>query len=163
MSKPIFKTEEKNVSYSLKNIFNKVEEEKTEAETNQNLPQEPFAEEQLLKLWQAFLEQLKIENKIPSYNALLTAKVKLLDNFQIEFVFSSLSTSEEFTAKKERLILELRQKLNNHSIEFVTRIDNSQTKSYIQTKPEIFMEMAKKNPLLLKLKNEFGLDLNSND
>lgn len=151
------------MSFNLKKIFDKVEEEKPEVEVNQNLPKDKFTKEQVEFVWQEFLAQLKAESKIPSYNALFTAKWNIKDEFQIEFEFSSLSTLAEFDVNKERLILEMRKKLNNFSIDFITFINNSVTENFIKTKPELFMEMAKKNPVLLKLKNEFGLDLNSND
>lgn len=115
------------------------------------------------QVWQEFLTELKAENKIPSYNALYTAKLELKENFIIEFEFSSLSTSAEFDGMRERLILKMRKAFNNYSLEFVTKINSAKTENYIKSKPEIFKEMAEKNPVLLKLKNEFGLDLNSND
>lgn len=116
-----------------------------------------------MKFWNEFVANLKIQNKIPAYNALHTAKITLKDEFKIIFEFSSLSLSSEFDLQKDALMRTFRDKLNNHYIEFEVQIHSKSTQNFIKSKAEIFQEMVEKNPILLKMKNEFGLDLNSND
>lgn len=162
--KPISNKSEAPVSFNLKTIFDKVEEEKTVIENRDNLPKEKFTETQFMEVWNEFVENLKIQKQIPSYNALHTAKITLENELKINFEFSSLSLSSEFDLQKDALMRTMRQKLNNHHIEFEVQISKSEeTKTYIKTKKDIFTEMAEKNPILLKMKNEFGLDFNSND
>jgi DNA polymerase-3 subunit gamma/tau len=52
----------------------------------------------------------------------------------------------------------LRQSLNNYSIKFKFNVakDDSERRPY--TSIEVFAAMAKKNPTVLKLRDEFGLD-----
>lgn len=110
------------------------------------------------------MDNLKKQNKIPAYNALHTAKISLKEeNHRISFKFSSLSLSSEFELQKENLVLSMRDKLRNHFIEFEVSIEAEATQNYVKSKAEIFREMAEKNPVLLKMKNDFGLDFNSND
>lgn len=116
-----------------------------------------------MKIWNEFVENLKIQNKIPAYNALHTAKVSLRDELKIIFEFSSLTLASEFDLQKDALMRTLREKLKNHYIEFEVHIEAKSAQNFIKSKMEIFQEMAEKNPILLKMKNEFGLDLNSND
>lgn len=133
-------------------------------EDRSNLPKENFTETQFMTVWNEFVENLKTQKQIPAYNALHTAKITMENELKINFEFSSLTLSVEFDLQKDVLMRTLRQKLNNHYIEFEVQISKSEeTKTYIKTKTDIFKEMAEKNPILLKMKNEFGLDLNSND
>lgn len=110
------------------------------------------------------MENLKSKKQIPAYNALHTAKVSIAEDLKVNFEFSSLSLSAEFDLQKDALVRSIREKLKNHYIEFEVTIAQTEiVQNYIKSKSEIFKEMAEKNPVLLKMKNEFGLDLNSND
>ena len=102
-------------------------------------------------------------NKIPAYNALHTGKVQLKENFQIEFEFTSASLANEFDLEKDNLMRFLREKLNNHLVEFQTKIIEDFTKKYVKTNQDKFKDMVDQNPILLKMKDEFGLDYNSNE
>lgn len=162
--KPISNKSEAPVSFNLKTIFDKVEEEKIVIENRDNLPKEKFTETQFMTVWNEFVENLKIQKQIPAYNALHTAKINLENEFKINFEFSSLTLSSEFDLQKDALMRILRQKLQNHYIEFEVQISKGElTQTYIKSKTDIFKEMAEKNPILLKMKNEFGFDFNSND
>lgn len=162
--KPITNKKETPVSFNLKTIFDKVEEEKPVIENRNDLPKEPFDLEKLMNVWNEFLNDLKSQNKIPAYNALHTAVISLTAPHIITFKFSSLSLSSEFDLQKDVLMLKMREDLQNHYIEFEVRISQAESnQNYIKSKAEIFKEMAEKNPVLLKMKNEFGLDFNSSD
>jgi DNA polymerase-3 subunit gamma/tau len=162
-SKPLQNSENRKSSFNLKTIFDKVEEEKPVIEKKENLPEEPFSEEDLLAVWNEFLTQLQTRNKIPVYNALHTGKISKLEKFQILFEFNSASLINEFDLQKEELMKLMREKLNNHSLEFLTKINRETAQNFVKTKAEIFNEMVKKNPILLKMKEEMGLDFNSNE
>lgn len=162
--KPISSQKPTPVSFNLKNIFDKVEEEKSVVEDRNNLPKEKFTEAQFKTAWNEFLENLKSQKQIPAYNAMHTAKVLIAEDLKAVFEFSSLSLSAEFDLQKDALVRSIREKLKNHYIEFEVKISETEiVQNYIKSKSEIFKEMAEKNPVLLKMKNEFGLDLNSND
>lgn len=153
-----------SLSFNLKNIFDKVEEEKPVVENRSNLPKENFSESELMTVWNEFLHNLKSQKQIPAYNALHTANVSLKEGLRIIFEFSSLSLSSEFDLQKDVLMRQMRDKLKNHYIEFDVQIVKAELRqSYIKSKSDIFKEMAEKNPILLKMKNEFGFDFNSND
>lgn len=159
--KPIQK--ELKSSFNLKNLFEKVEEEKPVLENLEDKPKSDFSEDTLAKLWDEFVENLRKENKIPAYNALHTGKVQLKENFQIQFEFTSSSLANEFELEKDNLMRYLREKLNNYAIEFFVVIKEDQTKTFVKTNLEKFKDMAEKNPILLKMKDQFGLDYNSNE
>jgi len=161
--KPLQSLSERKTSFNLKTIFDKVEEEKPVVEKAQDLPKQEFSEQDVLNCWGKFLQQLQTQHKVPAYNALHTGKVKLDDNFRILFEFNSASLVNEFDLEKDNLMRLMREKLNNHLIEFQTRINHSHSENYVKTKADIFNEMVKKNPILLKMKDEMGLDYNSNE
>ena len=150
-------------TFNLKNVFEQVEEEKEVTEDLSKKPKDDFDFEKLQNHWTEFLTLLQSENKIPAFNALQSGKLELKSNFKIRLDFSSASLVNEFDLQKERLMGFLREKLNNYSLEFETNIIHNHTENYIKSKAELFQEMAEENPLLLKMKEEFGLDLNSNE
>ncbi len=159
--KPISK--ETKGSFSLKNLFDKKEEEKQIPEQSGEKPNEEFSETFLLELWNEFLDNLSKANKIPVYNALHTGIVQLKTKFKIQFEFTSSSLAGEFELEKDNLMRFLREKLNNHHIEFQIKIKEDPSKKYVKSNQEKFMDMAQQNPILFKMKDEFGLDYNSNE
>ena len=116
-----------------------------------------------MNCWNEFLNRLQQQNKIPAYNALHTGKVFLKEGFKILFEFNSGSLVNEFDLEKDNLMRLIREKLNNYSIEFETQINHDTTRKFVKTKLDIFNEMVNKNPILLKMKDEMGLDINSNE
>ena len=152
-----------NRSFNLKTIFDKEEVAKKEPENFENLPKNQFSNEDVQKYWMEFLQQLQQENNIPAFNALSSGKVVLLDDFVIQFLFGSKSLINELQLQKEKLIIFLREKLNNYSLKIQEIVEHDESVNYIKTKADLFQELAKKNPILLKMKDELGFDLNSND
>ncbi len=132
-------------------------------EKPENLPKQMFTEQDVLNCWNLFLTELQAQHKIPVYNALHTGKIKLKDNFRILFEFNSGSLVNEFDLEKDNLMRLMREKLNNHFIEFETKISHQKSENFVKTKGDIFNEMVKKNPILLKMKDELGLDIHSNE
>lgn len=150
-------------TFNLKNIFDKVEEEVVEIENFDDKPRDQFSEEALMQYWSEFLTDLQKENKIPAFNALQSGIVKLQDNFVIDFEFSSATLANEFRLQREDLMNFLREKLNNYGIDFNVKVVSTIKTNYIKTNSEIFNDLAEKNPLLAKMKEELGLDYNSDD
>lgn len=150
-------------AFNLKNLFDSVESENSESADNREKAADEFSFETLENHWKEFLEKLITENKIVSFNALQSGKLVLKDDFKIEIEFNSSTLIFEFEQIKERLTLFLREKLNNEVFELIPVEVEGRSVNYIKSKAEIFKDMAERNPNLLKLKNELGLDYNSND
>jgi len=147
-------------AFNLKNLFDNVESENAESVDNSEKATDEFSFETLDNHWKEFLEKLRTENKIVSFNALQSGKLVLKDNFKIEIEFNSSALIFEFDQIKERLTLFLRERLNNEVFELIPVQVEGESVNYIKSKSEIFREMAERNPNLLKLKNELGLDYN---
>ncbi|MBO6213111.1 hypothetical protein [Algoriella sp.] len=146
-------------SFSLKMALpgNKVEEFQEEILRN-DLPREVFNLDQVKESWQKFLDRLKIEHNIPSYNALMTTNLEVIEN-EIIFEFSSHSSEQEFEVYRDRIRNSLRTQLKNHYFTIQIKLSEKEAENHILSKKDKFQKLSDKNPLLLKLKEEFGLDL----
>src|SRR5690606_5428043 len=125
------------ISFNLKTIFDKVEEEKPVMEKTGDLPKQNFTEQEMLHCWNEFLDRLQSQHKIPVYNALHTGKIKLGKDFRILFEFNSASLVNEFDLEKDNLMRLMREKLNNHFIEFETKISHQPSENFVKTKADI--------------------------
>lgn len=150
-------------SFDLSKLFDKVEEEKVVLEDLSGKPKDAFTLDQLKQHWEAFLQILQSENQIPSFNALQSGKIGLKPGFVIHFEFNSGSLEAEFNSQRTRLMHFFREQLNNYAIDFQVEIKEDKEVKFIITKADVFQQLAEKNPLLLKMKQEFGLDYNSED
>ena len=108
--------------------------------------------------WKRFLDRLKVEHNIPSYNALMTTNLEM-ENDEIVFEFSSHSSEQEFGEYRDRIRNSLRAHLKNHYFGIQIRFSEKEAENHILSKKEKFEKLSEKNPILLKLKEEFGLDL----
>ncbi|WP_413532307.1 hypothetical protein [Empedobacter brevis] len=149
----------RNSSFSLKMALPgaKVEEDQEEILRN-DLPREKFTLDQVKDGWKRFLDRLKIEHNIPSYNALMTTNLDLVDD-EIIFEFTSHSSKQEFEEYKDRIRNSLRVFLKNHYFSIQIKFSEKEAENHILSNKEKFDKLLDKNPILLKLKEEFGLDL----
>ncbi|QES92539.1 hypothetical protein F0358_07320 [Empedobacter brevis] len=146
-------------SFSLKMALPgaKVEEHQEEILRN-DLPREEFTLEQVKEGWKRFLDRLKIEHNIPSYNALMTTNLDLAGD-EVIFEFTSHSSKQEFEEYKDRIRNSLRVFLKNHYFTIQIKFSEKEAENHILSNKEKFEKLLDKNPILLKLKEEFGLDL----
>ena len=145
----------------MKNVINN-SNEKLEAEEEvlrDDLPRETYTLEQVENFWNKFLDRLKIEHSIPAYNALATTNIKLLDDNVIQLEFISASSEAEYEIYKSRIMNGLRGAINNFYFTIDVKLSETEAKSHILTTKQKFELFVKKNPAILKLKEEFGLDL----
>ncbi|WP_313579731.1 hypothetical protein [Chishuiella sp.] len=135
-----------------------LEEQKEEILRN-DLPREKFTLEQVNESWKRFLDRLKIEHNIPTYNALMTTKLDIINENEIIFEFSSHSSKQEFEEYKDRIRNSMRAHLKNHYFTIEIKFSEREAENHILSKKEKFEKLSTQNPVLLKLKEEFGLDL----
>lgn len=149
-------------SFNLSTIFNEPEivEEKHQIDF-ESLPKNKFTQNDIDLAWNEILNNLQKENKVVEFNALQSGKLQLKESHIIQIEFSSSSLANEFALKQESIVLFLREKFNNYSLKFEIKISEGEAKNFIKSKEEIFKDMIEVNPILLKMKEKFGLDLNS--
>lgn len=147
-------------SFSIKK---RVEDEKTPDQVEEEvltdgLPKDPFTVEQVNDFWLKFLERLKVEHNIPAHNALSGTDIAVY-NEEIVFEFVSQSSEGEFDLYKNRIRNGLRNHLNNHYFTIRIQLSEKEVQNHILTNKEKFDRLLEKNSSLLRLKEEFGLDL----
>lgn len=133
-------------------------EEQAEEILRDDLPREKFNLDQVNEGWKRFLDRLKVEHNIPSYNALMTTKLEVVEG-EIIFEFSSHSSEQEFDEYRDRIRNSLRAHLKNHYFTIQIKFSEREAENHILSKKEKFEKLLEKNPILLKLKEDFGLDL----
>ena len=148
-------------AFSLKNVINESNEKLEAADEilRDDLPRDNYTLEQVEGFWNKFLDGLKIEHSIPAYNALATTTINLLDNNVIQLEFISASSEAEFEIYKSRILNGLRGAINNFYFTIDVKQSEAEAKSHILTTKQKFEAFVEKNPTILKLKEEFGLDL----
>ena len=147
-------------AFSLKKIVEDKKETSQEQEVlRDDLPRNPYTIEDVQNFWNKFLEKLKVENNIPSYNALATTTIHLKEDNIIVLEFISASSESEYEIYKNRIMNGLRNAIKNFYFTIEIAFSQTEAKSHILTSKEKFEAFVQKNPTILKLKEEFGLDL----
>lgn len=147
-------------SFSLKNARIEKQDNGAEEEVyRDDLPRNPYTIEQVKGFWSKFLDRLKIEHNIPAYNALSTTEIHLKEDNIIQLEFISASSETEFEIYRNRIMNGLRNAIQNFYFTIEVKFSEAEAKSHILTTKEKFEKFAAKNPVILRLKEEFGLDL----
>ncbi len=126
----------------------------------QDLPRERFTQSQLTERWNLFVERLK-KTEMRMYSALRKIEPKLISDDQIELIFQNNAQIEEYKIRlRPTLINELKEALNNHYIELIERLADSEKmiKPNLLSNKEVLEKMITKNPALESLRKKFNLD-----
>lgn len=117
-----------------------------------------FTQEQLNHAWEKFALECKLSQP-RMYSTLVSQLPVLTDNNIIEFTISNPLQEEELIKLKPSLLNFLRKELSNNTMDLVTKMtDAPQDHRRFYTDQEKFDHLVEKNPSLLNLKQQFGLD-----
>ena len=125
----------------------------------EELPKDPFSEEQLLEFWNAYVEKTEKKGK---YNLAAILKIdtpKLKDGHIIFLEFPNASNKIEVERQQFDLLQFLRKSLNNYEIHLEIVVNETMEKKYVYTAEDKFAKLLEKNPALETLKQTFNLDL----
>lgn len=114
--------------------------------------------DELLAAWKEYAEKISYGQPI-LYSTLCNNKPQITDDFIITFEVKNSIQKTEIETKKSELLSFLREKLQNRflRLEVKTNPDIKDARPY--SPEEIFKAMAQKNPNLIKLKNNLGLEI----
>ena len=118
----------------------------------------PFDENKLNFHWQEFAALLPQDNKSTAMR-MQNIRVKLLDDVTFEVLLDNEYVVKEFMSLQPDIESHLRKQLNNRQIKMTLRVSAPTEKKRPVGKVEQFRAMAKKNEVLLQLREEFGLEL----
>lgn len=104
--------------------------------------------------WTEYAEERK--SQVAEYH-LLNREITLNKN-QITIPLTNPIEEPLLLLIKSNLIDFLRTRLNNNAIQVVSTMAERQTKKVAYTNKDKFEHLAEKNPILMQLKERFGLD-----
>lgn len=131
------------------------EEEKKASTSNGN---NPFTEKELKEAWDEYAANLKGEPLLK--NTMSLYHPRLISDVIFEVEVNTEINKEYLTNSSLSILSFLRSKVKNDDLTMTIKIAEGNAIKKPLTSREIFDEMAKKNPSLLKLSDEFGLELN---
>lgn len=144
-----------------KKIETPPQEDKDKEEIPKKEVEVAFDEKKLLTTWNEFIESF-LESKPFLKNSLKDKKPEI-NGSNIKLFFEHRSLAEAFTEVKTELAAFIKKKLDvegSFTIEYeVTGSPEEEKKKYLVSPRDIFKDMAERNPNVLKLKDELGLDL----
>ena len=125
-----------------------------------NEKKEDFNEKDLLNIWDQYyiLKKTNMQQNIASILKINNPKLK--ENYSIEFEVPSEINKVELEKELFEILDFLKFKLNNSLIKINIIVNElKQKKSFIYSHEEKFKKFVETNSLILKLKDEFGLEL----
>lgn len=149
--------------YSLENVLKeetKKESISSEYKGGEDMPKTPFGQDQVNKFWKLFVQNHVDKNNRSLFTTLNNRVPELKSDFKLVFPIENKVQLNQIDAIKVDLVNYLREHLINYSLTFDTPIKKLESKKHIYTDEEKYKEMAKKNPLLEKLREKLDLDLN---
>jgi hypothetical protein len=131
---------------------------RTETSTTNAAPEstlaEPYSEEQLREVWNAYADQRK---KFQAEYQMLSQPYRKEGSMITVDLLSPVHETMLNNIKSE-LVAFLRERLRNNTIQVTGQLQTEQDKKIIYTNREKFDFLAEKNPMLKELKDRLGLD-----
>ncbi len=148
---------------SLKSIRAKKEHEIKQLDVvvdEENLPKEPFSQEELSATWNAFVNIIEKEGKFNLASILSIDKPTLAnDGVTIQLTFPNSTNKVEVERQSFDLMSYLRKNLNNYDINLDITVNEEMEKKYAYTPIEKYEKLKEKNPNLDLLRKTFDLDI----
>jgi DNA polymerase-3 subunit gamma/tau len=142
---------------SISELKNEKKKEAASESKNKKNGFKPFTEENLINAWKAYADALTEEKLLKNTMSLYLPKLIEETLFEVEV---NTDINKQYLEDNSTSILSyLREKLQNDDVAMTIKIAEGNAIKKPLTSREIFDEMAKQNPSLQKLSDEFGLEL----
>ena len=120
----------------------------------------PFTQKDLDASWKNYATKIGLEGK-HNLSSILKEKTPIIsDDFVLEITLNNKVQEEVLNEEKSNILGFLKKSLINNSIQLniiIKELEKQEIKAY--TPEDKFKEMAEKNPILLEMKDQFGLEL----
>jgi DNA polymerase-3 subunit gamma/tau len=147
------------ISISINKPIVNEQEAKTSVDTfvvnNRNTP---FTREQLLPLWICFANEV-IPEKTHAKNILLNNQPTIENETRLKIVLDQVIQQNALNEIKNQLISYLSDNLQNDYIELLIEVDTAKENTKVMSQQDRFAKMAEINPVLARLRKEFGLEI----
>jgi hypothetical protein len=127
-----------------------------EEKPEEPIANEPVTQEVLAAAWSAFAEKYKGHPRL--YSLLTVHPPQLEENANISFAVNNSLQTEEFQKIHPELKKYLHEALKNKQLSIQTVMIEQPEADKPRTDEERFAQMSEKNPVLLRLKQQFMLD-----
>lgn len=155
------KRDERTSGLSLKSIRAKKEHQIKQMDVVidvENLPQEPFTEEQFIEAWNTYISQLhKKGEKIMA--SILEMGAPNVTDTKIQLEFPNETLKVELERAQHPLMEFLRKSLKNYNLKLDITVNEEVSKKYAFTTLEKYEKLKEKNPNIEVLRKTFGLDI----
>ncbi|MGB6269582.1 MAG: DNA polymerase III subunit gamma/tau, partial [Olleya sp.] len=163
LEKGIASDKKRTSGLSLKSIRAKKEHQIKQLDVvidEENLPKEPFNQDQLTEVWNQFVNSIEKEGKYNLASILSIDKPTLADDgHSIKLTFPNATNKVEVERQSFDLMSYLRKNLNNYDITLDITIDEELDTKYAYTPIEKYEKLKEKNPNLELLRKAFDLDV----
>ncbi|GAA3608582.1 DNA polymerase III subunit gamma/tau [Flavivirga amylovorans] len=124
----------------------------------EDLPKEDFTEEELINVWNTFIEIIRGKGKhnLASILSIDTPKVK---GTKVYLEFPNATNKVEVERNQYDLLSYVRKSLNNYDISLSISINEIMEKKYVYTSADKFEKLKEKNPNIDILRKTFDLDI----
>ena len=151
-------TKKRTISIDLNNFDN--EEKQTKKEALEERVETPFTQKDLEASWKNYATKIGLEGKHNLSSILKEKTPIIIDDFVLEITLNNKVQEEVLNEEKSNILGFLKKSLINNSIQLniiIRELEKQEIKAY--TPEDKFKEMAEKNPILLEMKDQFGLEL----
>lgn len=123
-----------------------------------SLPKTTFTQEQLIEAWNAYIE---LNAKSPgNYFITISKRQPVLGtDFKLELELENKIQEDDIISRKKEILDFLRNRLDNYEIDLELTVAQVQKETKAYTPIEKFKQMAGTNPAIVKLKDEFDLEV----
>ena len=125
----------------------------------EDLPNDPFTEEDLLKYWAVFVTKLETDGKYNLASILQIDTPKLIDEHTIGLEFPNTTNKIEVERQQFELLQYLRKAVNNFSITLDIKVNETMEKKYAYTPEDKYEKLVEKNKHVELLRKTFDLDI----
>lgn len=132
---------------------------KAKSREDEELPQDPVAEEELSRHWQEFAKQMEDAGKKILASSLSTDTPKLLRENTIWIELPNSTMKKEVERDQQDLMTHLKKTLNNYSLQLKVTVNEETARQYAFTPEEKYQKLREKNPAIDLLRKTFDLDL----
>jgi len=125
----------------------------------EDLPNDPFTEKDLLKYWAVFVTKLETDGKYNLAAILQIDTPKLVDDHTIRLEFPNTTNKIEVERQQFELLQYLRKAVNNFSITLDIKVNETMEKKYAYTPEDKYEKLVEKNKHVELLRKTFDLDI----
>jgi DNA polymerase-3 subunit gamma/tau len=154
------KSQNRVSSLSLQAIDRKkehLENKKDSQVVHDSLPERAFSQEELVLVWDKYIEHLK------ERGSLILASILNVDSPKLEGTtahlrFPNASMKEDLEKNRGQILEFLKRELQNYNLDIEIIVDKSVQKRYVYTDQEKFQKLVDKNPSIDVLRKAFDLE-----